>query len=173
MITHSDIKESAISIAEKKSFGKPTDKQLDEIIDLYKRYTYIEVFLNDIKDSKNVIIKTLFEQEFEKDYIIEYMKKFEVYVHVYFQKIPEKTLEESIKNYTGSEISAIISVIMQAMPSPSSVEYDDKISKFYDFLNSIRDTGDIIMFVKDPVLYMDKFKEGEIKKIFIELISKH
>jgi len=61
MITPSDIKESAISIAEKNSFGKPTDKQLDEIIDLYKRYSYIEVFLNDIKDSKNVIIKTLFD----------------------------------------------------------------------------------------------------------------
>lgn len=169
MIIPSDIKESVISISEENSLGKPTDKQLYEIIELYKRYTSIEVFLNDIKDSKNVIIKTLFEQDFEKDYIIEYMKKFEVYVHIYFQKIPEKTLEESVQNYTGSsELSALISVIIQAMPSPYSVEYDDNIVEIYDFLNSIRDTDDIIMFVKDPVFYMDK---NNIKNGFLELIQ--
>lgn len=172
MIIPNDIKESVILIAEEKSFGKPTDKQIDEIIELYKRYTNIEVFLNAIKDSKNVIIKTLFEQGFEKDYIIEYMKKFEVYVHIYFQKIPEKVLEESVENYKGgSEISDVISVLIQAMPSPCSFEYDDKIIKIYDFLNSIRDTDDIIMFVKDPIVYMDNLKKGDIKKIFIELMN--
>jgi len=166
-------KDYVTSLSKKEGFSPPSDDEIRDIISKYRKLVDISLFVTSVDEAKEVLSMSLSSQGFENEYVLEYIRKFEVFIYIYFTKIDIETLSDRVKTFEGNgELSPVVSSMIEMMPPPESISYDDNIRLFYEFIDYIRGSNNLIVFINNPFSFIAKNEVNEAHKNAISTLMK-
>ena len=168
-----EVKDFLMSLSVKEGLPPPSDEDIIKIINTYRKLIDIRLFVSSVEESKIILSNSLSSQGFDSIYISEYIQKFEVFIYIYFTRIDIETIKDRVQKFEGNgELSPVVSSMIEMMPPPQNIEYSDNIRLFYEFIDYIRGSDKLIVFINDPFSFITKNEVNDAHKNAISTLMK-
>ena len=168
-----EVKEYLKSLSTKEGVPHPSDEDMVKIVNNYRKLIDINLFVSSVNEAKKTLSTSLSSQGFDSTYISEYIQKFEVYIYIYFSRINIETIKDRVEKFQGNgELSPVVSSMIEMMPPPESITYSENIRLFYEFIDYIRGSYKLVIFINNPFLFIIKNEVNEEHKNAISTLMK-
>lgn len=170
-----EVKNYLMSLSVKEGLPPPSDEDIIKIINTYRKLIDISLFVSSVEEAKTILSTSLSSQGFDNIYISEYIQKFEVFIYIYFTRIDIETIKDRVQKFEGKggeQLSPVVSSMIEMMPPPQNIEYSDNIRLFYEFIDYVRGSDKLIVFINDPFSFLTKNEVNEAHKNAISTLMK-